>query len=344
MKPPSSNNTWLGLDVGGANLKAAHSSGEARSVPFEFWKNPLDLSRRVCELAGDFPPFNRAAVTMTAELCDCYPTKAEGVVEILRAVDLALGSRPMVVWGIDGRFHSQVEIAAHPELASAANWLALATFAARLAAGDLGVLIDVGSTTTDIIRLEGGRAAPCGLTDTERLVTGELVYAGVRRTPVCALATELPWRRTMIGLCAELFATTLDVYLALGEIAPDPSDLRTADGRPATFDAARERLARMVGADGRAFSANDAHELAVAADEALTARLAAAGARTCGAGAGLPAIAIVSGSGEFLAQRIARRISSAGAPILRLRDAWGPGPSDAACAYALVQLAAEREN
>ena len=34
---------WLGLDVGGANIKAAHTNGEARTVPFALWKRPEDL-------------------------------------------------------------------------------------------------------------------------------------------------------------------------------------------------------------------------------------------------------------------------------------------------------------
>ena len=51
-----------------------------------------------------FPPFDRAAVTMTAELCDCYPTKAEGVLAVLATSAQALGNRPLSVWGIDGRF------------------------------------------------------------------------------------------------------------------------------------------------------------------------------------------------------------------------------------------------
>ena len=30
----------LGLDIGGANLKAAHTDGTARSVAFPLWKHP----------------------------------------------------------------------------------------------------------------------------------------------------------------------------------------------------------------------------------------------------------------------------------------------------------------
>ena len=34
----------LGLDIGGANLKAAHSAGLARLMPFELWKYPAGLA------------------------------------------------------------------------------------------------------------------------------------------------------------------------------------------------------------------------------------------------------------------------------------------------------------
>jgi uncharacterized hydantoinase/oxoprolinase family protein len=82
-------------------------------------------------------------------------------------------------------------------------------------------MIDIGSTTTDIIPLDKGRVAVRGRTDTERLRTGELVYAGIRRTPLCALATELPLGQgPPIGLAAELFATSLDVFLTLGDLDP----------------------------------------------------------------------------------------------------------------------------
>jgi len=67
----------LGLDIGGANLKAASSAGEAKTTPFEIWRAPR---------ANCHPRFARAdrwlprgadvlAVTMTAELADCFATK-----------------------------------------------------------------------------------------------------------------------------------------------------------------------------------------------------------------------------------------------------------------------------
>ncbi len=333
--------SWLGLDVGGANLKAAHTSGMARSSAFELWKRPDDLGREVAALASTFPAYDRIALTMTAELCDCYPTKAVGVGKILDAIADATGGRPGRVWGVDGRFHGVDEVRAEPRLAAAANWLAMAMVAARLAPRGPGLLIDIGTTTTDLIPLRDGHVAARGRTDTERLRTGELVYAGVRRTPVFALATELPHRGLATGLAAELFATTLDVYLTLGEIEPDPRDLATADGRPATVDAARDRLARMVGADRDDFTERDAVSLAWAADEALLARLAVAADRACLATAGRPRWIIVAGSGEFLARRLAGRVLGPAGTIVGLQESWGPVASVAGCAHALVVLAGE---
>ncbi len=333
---------WIGLDVGGANIKAAHIAGPARSVPFEVWKRPDELSLAVASVAATLPASSAAALTMTAELCDCYPTRRVGVIAVLDAVENALPAHSLVVWGVDRAFHPAEEIRDQPMLAAAANWLAMAELAARLVPFEPAILIDIGTTTTDLIPMDRGAVAARGRSDTERLRTGELVYAGVRRTPLHALTTELPLRAGPTGLAAELFASTLDIYLVLGDIASNPLDLSTADGRPATAEAARDRLARMIGADRETFSADDARDFARAADSCLTDRLVQAAGRACGATIGRPAAAVIGGSGDFLALRVARRLLESGGPVIRLHDAWGPAASAAGCAYAVVQLAADR--
>jgi len=335
--------SWLALDIGGANIKVAHTAGQARTLPFELWKRPDELSRVLIALAATFPPFDRVALTMTAELCDCYPTKRVGVNAVLDAVLDAFLGLPIEVWSVDGRFHDIAAIRQHPTLAAASNWLALATLVARLVPEGPGLLIDIGTTTTDLIPLANGQAAARGRTDTERLQNGELVYAGVRRTPISALATELPHRGVPTGLAAELFASTLDVYLTLGEIPSDPKDLSTADGRPATKASSRDRLARMIGTDHDCFTADDALAFARAADDALLARLEAGAVRACRATVGPPRVAVVAGSGEFLARRLARRIIEPGGTIIGLNEAWGAVASSAGCAHALLVLAGERD-
>src|SRR5262245_32221527 len=201
----------LGFDIGGANTKAAHSGGACLSRPFALWQDPEGLALRLLlrELRAALPPANELAVTMTGELCDCFASKREGVSRILSVVGDVAGDMPVRVWRNDG---SLVDLAAAQSgdalLVAAANWPALATWAGRLVPSDPALLLDIGSTTTDIIPLHDGVPVAAGHTDTERLRTGELVYTGVRRTPVCAvLGNE--------GLASEFFATTHDVYVAL---------------------------------------------------------------------------------------------------------------------------------
>ena len=333
---------WIGLDIGGANLKAAHSLGPVCTVPFELWKRPADLPRMLGELLAGLPLADRFGVTMTAESCDCFATKAQGVEAVLAALMSVVPEPAIRVWCTDERLHSVRTALEKPEIAASSNWLALATAAARLAPKGPALLIDVGSTTTDLIPLHDGRPVPRGRTDTQRLQTGELVYAGIMRTPICALVTELPWREAITSLTTGLFATTLDAYLTLGELPEDQTDPFTADHRPRTIAAARARLARMVGADGDSFSPSDAEALSRAVDAALTARLIAHASRACRV-IGQPETVIVAGSGDFLARRIARRIMPPHGTIIELREAWGKQASVAACARALVELATRSE-
>src|SRR5947209_944518 len=75
----------LGLDIGGANLKAAHTSGVARTIPFALWKHPEGLAAELARLRAGMPPHDFLAITMTGELCDCFPTRRAGVAAILQS-------------------------------------------------------------------------------------------------------------------------------------------------------------------------------------------------------------------------------------------------------------------
>ena len=333
--------SWLALDIGGANLKAADSAGGAESVYFPLWKFPDRLASEIKALATRFPKPQNVAVTMTAELCDCYETKREGVLAIVSAVVEALPGIPTWIWGVDGRFHTVEEVRKVPPVAAASNWLALATAVARRYPSDSGLLIDIGSTTTDLIPFENGCVVARGRNDFERLQSGELVYAGVSRTPLCALGTSVIFRGQKTGLAAELFATTRDIHLTLGDVAEDPSDIETADGRPATKIHARDRLARMLGADREGFSAEDAIAFSTSLEQMLLERLAEAGRGVLEALKKPPGVVVTSGSGEFLARRLREILCGDQVPMVPLGELWGSDASTAACARALLELSEE---
>lgn len=323
----------VGLDIGGANLKAATVAGPAVSRRFALYRAPERLADELHALLAGFPAVTGLAVTMTGELCDCYATKREGVHSILDAVE-SLGL-PTRVYLTDGRLVSIAEARRDPLLAAASNWLALATVAARLAGPGPGLLLDIGSTTTDVIPLLDGVPRPLGRTDRERLGARELVYSGVRRTPLCAVFGG--------SLAAEFFATMHDAYLILGQAAPDPEDTDTADGRPATVAAAHARLARMVLADTETMAEDDCYRLAQTAASHQRTLIADAIDVNVARLPSKPQTVVIAGSGAFLAREMALFPGTdlALARLLDLGEAWDPDRSTAACAYALALLAEE---
>ncbi len=324
----------LGLDIGGANLKAAHSGGAARLRPFALWKNSGGLADALRDLLGSLPAADAVAVTMTGELCDCFATKHAGVHAILDAVEAAITATPVRVWRGDGRLVSVAEARATPLLTAAANWLALATYVGRFAPHGTALVLDVGSTTADIVPLVRGRPVPQGRTDPERLRTGELVYTGVRRTPLCALLGG--------GAAAEFFATTLDAYLLLGALPEDAADHDTADGRPATRAAAHARMARMLCADVETCSAEEARTLAQRVLLKQVYLLTSTFRQIVKKLPAPPRTVLVSGSGEFLARAALSEQRDFPAPdVVSLAEKLGPETSAAACAHALAVLAAE---
>jgi len=332
----------LGLDIGGANLKAATSAGAALARPFELWRAPDKLFDQICDLIARLGAVDLLAVTMTAELADCFATKAEGVAFILAAVDRAADGIPVVVWQTTGAFARSHEAAARPCAVAAANWHALATWAGRLAPRGRGLLVDIGSTTTDLIPLFDGRPASRGLTDLDRLLNNELLYSGWRRTPLCAVANSVEVRGRMCPVAAELFATMLDAYLLLEWIPEDTGDRGTADGRPATIACAHDRVARMVCCDRDEIDLAAANSIAACFAAAQKKRLSSALATVIGRDQRPIEVVVIAGSGERLAcQLVAEHPLAQGAQLIRLAEILSPPLAEAACAYAVAVLAAE---
>lgn len=333
------------LDIGGANIKAAKNDGtlftSSFTSAFELWRDPDNLAPILGSILRDvLGTIDRLAVTMTGELCDCFETKAEGVKRILESVRSAVReqSKPFetLVWRTDSRLVSLEDALRDPLPAAAANWLALAHLAGEYAPRGHGLLIDVGSTTTDIVPLRDGQPTPKGRTDTERLLARELVYTGVSRTPVSALVQDLPFGNERCPVSSERFATTLDAYVTLGLVPESQDTSHTADGRESTKARAQDRLARMICADPSGFTQEDALATAGCIAEAQGAKLRDALDRVVESMGERVDTAVVSGSGEFLAASLAARVASR---IVSLSVELGADASDAAPAVALARIA-----
>ena len=239
----------LGLDIGGANLKAADSQGSARTLPFALWKDPGRLPDMLCELLGSMPAADVLAVTMTGELCDCFATKHEGVLAILAAVEAAVSTRSaggppkQAGHGLDdpGPFR-QFGTGPSTNLASGRGELAGPGVVCREAHTRPTRPADRRRLDHDRHRSLAGRPAPT--TRLDRCGASALSGTGLLRRAANAVVCPA-W--TVSG--GEFFATTLDVNLMLNLVPEDDADRDTADGRPASRVAAHARLAHMLCGD-----------------------------------------------------------------------------------------------
>lgn len=327
----------VALDVGGANLKAADGQGWAVSVPFELWKRPGDLEAELRRILSSAPEHSAVGLTMTGELADCYRDKAEGVTAICRATSAAVDGKPLYIYQTDGRL---VEIdKVETDLAAASNWHALARFVGRDVSGK-AVLVDVGSTTTDIIPLDADQVLAQGLTDPQRLISHELIYTGVVRSPIMGIARLLPYKGEACQVMQELFATTRDAYLILNRFPEDAGDCDTADGRPATREFAIERMARMFGADRRTFTEPDAIHAAEVVRMSQVSFLLVGWQKVVKRLGGLPETVVLSGQGTFLGRDLLQWAEYQG-PTVSLDEQLGPTVSQAAPAHAVACLLRE---
>ncbi|MBQ0944792.1 H4MPT-linked C1 transfer pathway protein [Ideonella sp. 4Y16] len=317
----------IGWDLGGAHLKACRwADAQVQDVaqwPCPVWQGLPQLEAAMALARARWPDLQRArhALTMTAEMTDLFDDRADGVARLAAAmcagldapVQVYAGPRlapgPAVLW-LDS-----AQAAAQWQRVASANWLATAQHAAAIIGH--GVLLDIGSTTTDIIRLADGRPDTRSRSDRDRLASGELVYQGVVRTPLCALAAHVQLQGQRLGVMNEWFATTADVYRLTGELDPAHDQQPSADNGPKDEAGSQARLARMVGCDRRDATAEEWRQLARQWREAQLNRLAEAWQQVQPQ---RPERVVVAGAGAFLAAALMRRVYGDAAVGIALID------------------------
>jgi (4-(4-[2-(gamma-L-glutamylamino)ethyl]phenoxymethyl)furan-2-yl)methanamine synthase len=331
----------IGLDIGGVNTKAVWRDGDAvRAVlrPYDVVRERGLLTALVRDvIAGLGPsPAELVALTMTAELSDEFRTKREGVTFVLDAVEAAVAG-PLLVLTTAGELVSVAEARGRPLDVAAANWVASA--AAVGARHPDALMIDVGSTTADVIPIAAGRATATGRSDLDRLLAGELVYTGALRTNLAAIAPRVPVRGGWSPVASELFAISADVHLILGHLTPEAYICPTPDGRPASVACARERVARLVCADSEQLATHEVETVAayLHSEQVRQVEAAARQVSTRFPERAMPIVAL--GSGAFIACEVAERM---GRPVLEMP--WSAAERDVAPAAALAELGAGRRH
>jgi (4-(4-[2-(gamma-L-glutamylamino)ethyl]phenoxymethyl)furan-2-yl)methanamine synthase len=315
----------LGWDIGGVNTKVSRLRPEEKgmpqtvSLPFPVQRQPEALAAMLVAAAtqAESQPEDVHAVTMTAELSQAFRTKREGVGFVLDSLGAAFPASSIQAYTVDDRFVSLDEARAHPLSVAASNWAATANWIARSI--PTCVLIDIGSTSTDLIPIVNGKVSALGQTDPERLLSGELVYSGALRTPAEAVVRQVPLWGGEAGVSADSFAIIGDAHLWRGDLCTDDYTCPTPDGRPATRGFAAERLARLVCADREMLDDSAIDDIAMALASAQVRTVVRAIDRIQ---ARWPAIgiAVVTGLGDFIGAEAAR---ATGLTPVFLAEQWG---------------------
>jgi probable H4MPT-linked C1 transfer pathway protein len=313
----------VGWDIGGAHLKAARAE-QARIVDAVQLPSPLRLglgavTEAFAAAKARMGAADRHVVTMTAELADTFASRREGIESLSALAVRELAPAPLSLYAGRAGFISPEAAARHVEDIASANWFASASLAAKVHGSAL--FVDMGSTTTDIVPVSGHAVAARGYTDVERLAAGELVYTGLVRSFVMAVAARAPLAGRWTPLINENFANMADVHRILGTLPEGADQMTTADGRAKTVEASMARLARMVGCD--AADAQPAQWAALAqwfAEAQL--RSVVDAAMLVLSAAALPAEAPIVGAGigEAVIGEVARRLGRAYVSFASLLD------------------------
>lgn len=304
----------LGWDLGGAHLKAAHIDGQGCvasvvQLPCPLWQGLAHLESAMdaaLEVIGDYGSL-RHAVTMTGELVDLFADRSSGVKALIDVMSRRFPPASLAIYGgsagflnADAAMNSALQVAS-------ANWLATASWAAsRLPEG---LLIDVGSTTTDLIPFAGKRVLADDDSDHRRLVSQTLVYSGVVRTPLMTITDKVPFAGEWVHMMAEYFATTADIYRLIGDLPEGADLLPSADHGEKSLAGSARRLARMLGLDADACDLDGWRQVSRYLAEQQLRQLADACERVLsrpGLSASAPLVG--AGVGRFLVERISRRL------------------------------------
>ena len=242
--------TCIGWDVGGAHLKAVllDMDGQvlaATQVYCPLWRGLSELEIAIDKILQEFNA-DQHAVTMTGELADIFANRRDGVMQIAATLAAKLHGEIRYYSGRYGFVNKDAVEVRWVDIASM-NWLASVQYAAQKAPKAL--FVDIGSTTADIALIDHAIPQVRGFTDATRMQCDELVYTGVVRTPLMAMAQKIPFAGQMTNVAAEYFATAADIYTLTGDLEPAENMTETADGADKTIQACACRIARMIGCD-----------------------------------------------------------------------------------------------
>ncbi len=254
----------LGLDIGGANTKAALLHLRDKKIDsfysyieyFPFWEKSIkeipEMLRRIIKKLSDKKDFNlemidTIAITITAELSDAFQTKREGISLILDSLIKVFNREKLRFITNTCHFINYDKAISNYKLIAGANWASTALFLGKYT--PKCILIDAGSTTIDIIPILNSVAVPQGKDDISRLVNHELIYIGGLRATIPSITHHVPYKGKNVRVSFEKFALISDIHRILNNISEAEYLNDTADNRSKSIENCYARLSRIICTD-----------------------------------------------------------------------------------------------
>jgi len=267
----------IGLDIGGANTKAALLEFEKGKIIkassaieyFPFWERTLkDIPEMLSRITNALLTQNNLpleevkyfAITMTCELSDAFQTKKEGINKTIDALALIFPCEKLFFMSTDNIFVSDKKARKDHIKVAAANWVSTALFLGKFIPNC--ILIDSGSTTIDIIPIKDGKPITKGKTDVDRLMHHELIYTGGLRATIPSITHKVPYKHKLIQISFEKFALVSDVHFILNNITESQYINDTADNRTTSLENCYSRLARIICADNTMLEIEELNKIA----------------------------------------------------------------------------------
>lgn len=283
------------LDIGGAFIKSTclwptGKKEKFSTTPFNLYEHPKKLASVLRSLRPGIK-IEEVGITMTGELCDCFASRAAGVKHIVKTAESVFGDG-VKFFSRKGKMTTGRQAVRNWKEVASANWVTTPLWLSGNA--DNFLLVDIGSTTTDLTPVRKKAIVNKGWTDFERSSNGELLYTGCLRTPVAAVAQSVQLRGRTVPLAAETFSIMGDVHLIRGALKKTGYLADTPDGCGKTRAAALKRLARQLMAERGDLTERELIDIAGQLAKTQLLKIVRAGKRFR-----LPIISI--GTGSFIA-------------------------------------------
>ncbi len=238
---------YIGIDIGGAHLKLTGLCRNKKIIFSNQIKCPVWKGINVLEnQLKSFKKINQdsiAGITMTAELCDNFENREQGAKKIKKLLKKLNFKKFFLTNKKKKRFQRNPQ---NSKIISM-NWLSTADFVAQKISNCL--IIDFGSTTTDLILIKNKKCLNKHFDDFSRLNNYELIYTGLTRTPIMSINNYVKINEKKINIIPELFSNTSDLYRVLKKLPKEVDQYETLDGRSKSIINSYKRLSRNLGFD-----------------------------------------------------------------------------------------------